>query len=293
MRGGWRDCQPASFSSRRTIESQNGDNIKTTAGGALPRESAHRRGAARLTSRAARRQNRVSDAPSSSARLAAAAQAGDPRTQRPQAGDRFVFAGGERIGQTITPDDLLAGKPPVMVYPIDPSRRVVRDGSRLNQILLVRLAPDELDEDTRARSADGVVAYSGVCTHAGCDVTLWQTKRDDSGAHATNRSSIRGTRAVSWAAPRRAGSPGCRSKSSMARSSPAGASWAGPASSQAERERHRFTLHRSQRRTTMRRTKALVGVGTLLVATTAPAALLGGCTTPGMATSTTAMVPPG
>jgi Rieske Fe-S protein len=87
-----------------------------------------------------------------------------------------VFAGGERIGQTITPDDLLAGKPPVMVYPIDPSRRVVRDGSRLNQILLVRLAPDELDEDTRARSADGVVAYSGVCTHAGCDVTLWQTK---------------------------------------------------------------------------------------------------------------------
>src|SRR3989475_8702638 len=106
----------------------------------------------------------------------AGAQAGDLRTQRPQAGDRFVFAGGERIGQVITPGDLLAGKPPVMVYPIDPSSRVVRDGSRLNQILLVRLAPDELDQDTRARSADGVVADSGVCTHAGCDVTLWQAE---------------------------------------------------------------------------------------------------------------------
>src|SRR5437667_2095158 len=106
----------------------------------------------------------------------AGAQAGDLRTQRPQAGDRFVFAGGERIGQVITPGDLLAGKPPVMVYPIDPSSRVVRDGSRLNQILLVRLPPDQLDEDTRARSADGVVAYSGVCTHPGCDVTLWQAE---------------------------------------------------------------------------------------------------------------------
>jgi rieske iron-sulfur protein len=104
------------------------------------------------------------------------AQVGDPRTQRPQAGDRFVFAGGERIGQVIFLGDLLAGTPPVMVYPIDPGSRVVRDGSRLNQILLVRLAPDELDDDTRARSADGVVAYSGVCTHAGCDVTLWQAE---------------------------------------------------------------------------------------------------------------------
>jgi Rieske Fe-S protein len=27
--------------------------------------------------------------------------------------------------------------------------------------------------ETRARSADGVVAYSGVCTHTGCDVTEW------------------------------------------------------------------------------------------------------------------------
>src|SRR3989440_8317936 len=107
----------------------------------------------------------------------AAAQAGDPRTQRPQNGDRFVFAGGERIGHVITPGDLLAGKPPLMVYPIDPSSRVVRDGSRLNQILLVRLAPDQLDEDTRARSADGVVAYSGGCTHAGCDVTAGQAEK--------------------------------------------------------------------------------------------------------------------
>src|SRR5260370_34856026 len=78
--------------------------------------------------------------------------------------------------EVVTLGGLPAGEPPVMVYPIDSSSRVVRDGSRLNQILLLRLAPDELDEDTRALSDDGIVAYSGVCTHAGCDVTLWQAE---------------------------------------------------------------------------------------------------------------------
>ena len=37
----------------------------------------------------------------------------------------------------------------------------------------MRLAPDALSAETRARAADGVVAYSGVCTHTGCDVTDW------------------------------------------------------------------------------------------------------------------------
>jgi rieske iron-sulfur protein len=125
--------------------------------------------------------------------------------QRPQAGDRFVFAGGERIGRVITPGDLLAGMPPVTVYPIDPASRVVRDGSRLNQILLVRLAPLELDEDTRARSADGIVAYSGVCTHAGCDVTLWQieTRRFRCPCHESEFDPRDGGRVVGGPAPRR------------------------------------------------------------------------------------------
>ena len=38
---------------------------------------------------------------------------------------------------------------------------------------MVRLAPEKLAAETRARSADGIVAYSGVCTHTGCDVTDW------------------------------------------------------------------------------------------------------------------------
>jgi rieske iron-sulfur protein len=135
----------------------------------------------------------------------AAAQPGDPKTQRPQAGDRFVFAGGERIGEVVTAGDLLAGAPPIMVYPMDPSSRVVRDGSRLNQILLVRLASDELDADARARSADGIVAFSGVCTHAGCDVTLWrsETRRFRCPCHESEFDPRDSGRVVGGPAPRR------------------------------------------------------------------------------------------
>ena len=116
-----------------------------------------------------------------------------------------MFAGGERIGQVITLGDLPVGGPPLLGYPFDPGSRVVRDGSRLNQILLVRLAPDTLDEDTRARSADGVVAYSGVCTHTGCDVTLWQaeTRRFRCPCHESEFDPREGGRVVGGPAPRR------------------------------------------------------------------------------------------
>ena len=137
--------------------------------------------------------------------LRAAAQPGDPRVQRPQAGDRFVFAAGERKGQVVAPADVAVGKPPITVYPLEPSTRVVRDGSRLNQILLVRLGPDELDAETQARAADGIVAFSGVCTHAGCDVTLWQgeTRRFRCPCHESEFDPRESGRVVGGPAPRR------------------------------------------------------------------------------------------
>ena len=106
----------------------------------------------------------------------ALAQSVDPRRERPQPGDRFVFAGGERKSQPITLADLPAGGPPVTAYPIEPQARIVRDDSRLNQVLLVRLDPAGFNSDTLARAADGVVGYSAVCTHTGCDAWEWQPR---------------------------------------------------------------------------------------------------------------------
>jgi rieske iron-sulfur protein len=105
----------------------------------------------------------------------ARAQDSDPRKGRPQANDRFVFARGSRKGEAITLADLPAGGPPLIAFPTDPLSKIVRDGSRLNEVLLVRLESTDFSAETRARAADGtVVAYSAVCTHTGCDEWDWQ-----------------------------------------------------------------------------------------------------------------------
>ena len=130
---------------------------------------------------------------------------GDAKNMRPQAGDRLVFVGGERNGQPVTAADLKVDGPPVTALPMDPSTRVVRDGSRLNQILLVRIAAGELSEETRVRSADGIVAYSGICTHTGCDVALWKpdTKRFRCPCHESEFDPKDSGRVVGGPAPRR------------------------------------------------------------------------------------------
>jgi rieske iron-sulfur protein len=104
----------------------------------------------------------------------AAAQEDQPGSDvRPQKGDLLVLSEGDHEGEVIKPGDLTLGGPPVHVWPKDPKTSVIRKGSRLNEILLIKLDPGELDDETRSRSADGIVAYSAVCTHAGCSVTGW------------------------------------------------------------------------------------------------------------------------
>ena len=93
--------------------------------------------------------------------------------ERPQKGDLLVFSEGDHTGQVIKPDDLKLGGPPVHAWPKDPKSSVVRSGSTLNEILIVKLDASELDDDTRSRSANGIVAYSAICSHAGCPVTEW------------------------------------------------------------------------------------------------------------------------
>jgi rieske iron-sulfur protein len=104
----------------------------------------------------------------------AAAQDDEPGSdERPQKGDLLVLSEGEHAGEVVRPGDLKVGGPPVNAWPKDPKTSVVRKGSRLNEIVIIRLDPAELDDETRSRSADGIVAYSAVCTHAGSSVTGW------------------------------------------------------------------------------------------------------------------------
>jgi rieske iron-sulfur protein len=93
--------------------------------------------------------------------------------ERPQKADVLVLSEGEQAGKSIQPQDLKLGGPPLRAWPKDPKTSVIRNGSRLNEVLVVRLDPAELDDETRARSADGIIAYSAICSHAGCPITAW------------------------------------------------------------------------------------------------------------------------
>lgn len=134
-----------------------------------------------------------------------AAAQDDARSARPRAGDMFAFAEGERAGQAIAPGDLPLGGPRVMAFPLDPRRGLVRDGSRLNKLLLIRLDPASLDEETRRRAADGIVAYSAICTHQACDVMAWhdETQSFWCPCHDSRFDPRDGGRVVFGPAPRR------------------------------------------------------------------------------------------
>jgi len=97
----------------------------------------------------------------------------DAASSRPRPGDMLVKAA-DAAKTPLTPADIRAGEPQILVWAMDPADRTVRSGSRLNQIVVVRVDPATLCAETGARSADGIVAYSSICTHTGCDVDDWE-----------------------------------------------------------------------------------------------------------------------
>ena len=95
-----------------------------------------------------------------------------PENERPKEGDAFVPIDGEQP-IPLKPKDIPLGGPPVLAWPMDIASNLVRKGSRLNKVLLLRLDPATLTGITRERAAEGVVAYSAICPHAGCEVNVW------------------------------------------------------------------------------------------------------------------------
>jgi len=96
-----------------------------------------------------------------------------PAKAPPQPGDVLCFPSWEQ-NRPVTLADLTLNGPPLVVYPRDPPSGVIREKSRLNQILLLMLDPTGLDRIAQRYALDGVVAYSGVCTHAACAVSEWK-----------------------------------------------------------------------------------------------------------------------
>jgi rieske iron-sulfur protein len=96
----------------------------------------------------------------------------DAASQRPKEGDLFVKVG-DSTATPLRPADLALGGKQTMAWPMDPAGNTVRNGSRLNRVMLLRMDAEKLSPETKSRAADGVVAYTAICTHTGCEVTEW------------------------------------------------------------------------------------------------------------------------
>jgi Rieske Fe-S protein len=96
----------------------------------------------------------------------------DAQRARPQPGDVLVrTTGGERKPLTVA--DIGLGEKPITAWPFAPETGTLRSASRLNKVLVLRLDPESLEEQTKADAAGGVIAYSAICPHTGCEVANW------------------------------------------------------------------------------------------------------------------------
>lgn len=94
------------------------------------------------------------------------------KTDLPQKGDRLVVDDGANAGRLATTETITSAIGLVSAVPVDASGKR-KTNSRFSKILLLRFAPDEIAQDYRADTVDGIIALSAICTHQGCTLASY------------------------------------------------------------------------------------------------------------------------
>ena len=126
----------------------------------------------------------------------------DPRRMLPQKGDVLVTVNETGMATPLKVSALVEDAAPVLAWPAE--GETVRDRSRLNRLLVLRLDPPSLDATAKRFAKDGVVVYSGVCSHATCPVSEWkaETRRLVCPCHGSQYDAAAHARVVTGPAPR-------------------------------------------------------------------------------------------
>jgi Rieske Fe-S protein len=95
-----------------------------------------------------------------------------PAAARPHAGDLLCADDVENDPVAIKAADVQAGKP-LLAFPFDPKEKKIRNDTKLNKVVLVRVTESELDADSKGRAAGGVLAFSAICTHQNCEAKTY------------------------------------------------------------------------------------------------------------------------
>ena len=94
----------------------------------------------------------------------------------PKVGDVLVFGDGPRKDKVVSVEDLAIDGPPVTAQAKDPASETARESDH-STVLLLRLALEKVPEDSKEYAAQGVLAFSAVCTHLGCMLSNWVAEK--------------------------------------------------------------------------------------------------------------------
>ncbi|WP_020174930.1 ubiquinol-cytochrome c reductase iron-sulfur subunit [Methyloferula stellata] len=124
----------------------------------------------------------------------------------PNLGDHLVRVTDEGTYTPLRVSDIEKSAKPVIAYPYDAATNTVHSESRLNKVLLVYFDPAQMDAETQKRAAGGVLAFSAICTHQGCEVSEWAPAPDSRDllcfCHFSKYAPLKAARVISGPAPR-------------------------------------------------------------------------------------------
>src|SRR6266446_2075438 len=137
-------------------------------------------------------------------RLARAEVAPEAARARPQPGDVLVRVDDGKNGPLLV-GEIPIGEGPILAWPLDPASSTLRSGSRLNKVLVLRLDAEGFDSQTRDNAADGVLAYSAICPHTGCELGKWLAEAQliECPCHFSHYDPKAGAKVLSGPSPRR------------------------------------------------------------------------------------------
>ncbi len=95
----------------------------------------------------------------------------------PAKGDHLVAADGDAKSPPLTVDSIKMGGDIVTAIAVT-AAGVAKSDSRFAKLILFKFDPKDIDDASKPMSVDGIMAFSAICTHQGCELNAWDPSTD-------------------------------------------------------------------------------------------------------------------